>query len=615
MLGMYSKLDPENGFFPSSIPNLYFSPEMKWNYSSSSLYLIGDVYDFFDTEVIFDSKNLDSSFDQLFQKHGEDFVSKIIGNFLFWYRPNNLDTVFLVNNRHEATKLFFSESETKFLFSSSLQALISMIGKTPNPNFGSIRLFMANGFNLSEHLQIEGIQKALPADYFIFRKDPLTYERKSYWKKVFRFQRAKEIDVESKLQEYEWAYQKGIEYFLKSKGTPSVGCLLSGGHDTSFLVAQTRQVFSGPIHTFTVEFPGWRFDEGPYARRVAEKFGCIHHPISFQPSHLDSLVPMIQSIEEPVLGSSLSLYCLAKEAKPFVDVLLGGDGGDTVWGEYYPVEEYHRFVKVLPPFARSLAHTGSKILRDIFDWERFWELEHVASLFVENSYHQDFLRKLCTYRHFGDSFQKELLYKRFLDAPYSKAHNEVVFTDANFGEALIEGKLLNGFYTYQGHHTTKLCESSGIEFYMPTIQPHVLKFIMELPKQWINGGNAFQRLSNSKKINRVFHKKALSKYFKKEEIYNRSFDMPWFKLLLPRKELLSALSDSLKRRGWYQHSAIDGIFDSFQSQKPKDHEILELKNHGYRIFTLLCLEIWSKIFLDGTLVKKDEKIEDFLSRS
>jgi glutamate dehydrogenase (NADP+) len=77
-----------------------------------------------------------------------------------------------------------------------------------------------------------------------------------------------------------------------------------------------------------------------------------------------------------------------------------------LWGEYYPVAEYHRYVKNSPLFLRRFFHSISTVLRDVFDWERFWELEHVASLFTEDNYYNDFMRKLCTYRHFTDEMQK-----------------------------------------------------------------------------------------------------------------------------------------------------------------------------------------------------------------
>ncbi len=614
MLGFHSLNFRKNLFLEVNLPHLFFSPETQFEFRSSRLLLIGKIYGLIDTEIQFQPEDPTTSIDLLFEKYGEDFVTKINGNHLFWYQPQNSDHIFLVNNRHESGKLFFAKNGNAFFFSTSLRELQNLTGGESNPEFGSIRSFLANGFTISEKTQVKGIEKIQPGDYFQYSSERNEFIRKSYWKRAHNSKRTPFANLELKLDEYEKLYQQGIRDFLVTNPQSAIGCLLSGGHDTSFLVAQTRKVFSGPLHTFTVVFPEWKFDEGPIAQKVAEKFGCIHHPISFGPSDLDELITMIYHIQEPVLGSSLSLHCLAKKARQHVSVIFGGDGGDTIWGEYYPVEEYHRYAKNLPYPIRLALHQTAKALRDCFDWERFWELEHVASLFSSKNYLPDFLRKLCTYRHFHQDFQKEILKEEIFRIPYSTAHNEIVFEKDRFGENLIEGKLLNGFYTYQGHHTIKLCEANQIEFFMPTIQPKVLAFVSSLPMEWINGGNSFQRLTNNKRINRLFHKKALQRHFEKNEIYNRSFDMPWFQILKPRQALLVALKESLFKRGWYQTEAITKLFAAFQDQRVKEHEILELKNHGYRLISLLSLEVWCRLFLDQIPYRVDLSLEELLSQ-
>jgi asparagine synthase (glutamine-hydrolysing) len=212
------------------------------------------------------------------------------------------------------------------------------------------------------------------------------------------------------------------------------------------------------------------------------------------------------------------------------------------------------------------------------------------------------MRRLCTYRHFSDEFQQELFTPDFLASTLmSRSSIDLQFNEKNFSEMLIESKLINGFYLYQSFHTTKSFERFDVDFYLPTINKDLMTFITSLPSEWVNGGTSLQRLTNSKKINRLFHKKALQRYLRKDEIYNRSFDIPWYRILKPRKHLLEVLRRRLKKRGWYQERALDRLFDEFPRQAAKDHELLELKHHGYRIFTLLSLEVWCTEFIDGGL--------------
>jgi asparagine synthase (glutamine-hydrolysing) len=257
----------------------------------------------------------------------------------------------------------------------------------------------------------------------------------------------------------------------------------------------------------------------------------------------------------------------------------------------------------------------ARFARKVTDWERFWELEHVAGLFAQPDYHRDFLRKLCTYRHFDDAFQASILRKDVFETPHARSHLEIEFRNDNFSDALIEGKLFNGFYTYQSHHTTKLAEYHGMDLFLPTVDWEFMSFICRLPKNWVNGGTALHRLSNNKRINRRFHKRALARYFQPGEIYNRSFDIPWYNILRPRKHLLEKLLQQLRKRGWYQEKALGTLFAEFMTQSVKDNELLELKHHGYRIFTLLSLEIWCQEYLDGRFSADDKNLvlEDYFA--
>ncbi len=605
--------DPES-LFPNHWDRLHFSltqGHLSKN-ERGSLAFEGHIWRFLNTSVPFQKNDPLGSFLELFEKHGESFVSHIDGMFLLLFAPKN-EKMFLVNNRQQASRLYYAETKDGLFFSGSFKQLLLDSKISREPNFSSIRSFLANGFTISHETQLKNVHKLLPADYFVFHNS--SWERKTYWPGDMRFDRRPFKNLEAHLDEYERLYRSGIQRFLEGKNPKSVGSLLSGGHDTSYLVAQASQVVRSPLHTYTVTFPGWKFDEAEYAKNVAEKFRTKHYPIPFGPEYLDKMLGLILANEEPVVGSSLPLHVLAEAAGKQVDTLLGGDGGDTLWAEYHPVAEYHRLTHRLPMFAKKALHGAAKAARNITDWERFWELEFVAELFTDPNYNEDFLRKLCTYRHFSDSVQNDVLAPELLRAPYARSHLEIPFHNKTFANALIEGKLYNGFFTYQAFHTAKIAQYFGMELFLPTIDKELMGFICSLPNEWVNGGTALHRLSNNKTHNRRFHKKALSRYFKREEIYNRSFDIPWYNILRPRKVLLERLLARLQARGWYQPAALNRIFQEFMTQHIKDHELLELKHHGYRIFTLLSLEIWCMEYLDGRFSSDDKNLvlEEYLA--
>ena len=547
-----------------------------------------------------------------FLSENPDAWGRLDGLFLLIHYSVEKNHLLILNNNYQLTKLYYTVVDNSLLFSHQLQLLLPHL-KERRPYFPSLMGFLRNGFNQSEKTQIEGINKLLPSQRISVLEGELTVE--DCWSDHYVVHRTPFSDIETHLDAYESTYQKTLHNYLEARQPDELGTLLSGGHDTSFVMIQASKAWKKPVHCFTTVFPGWGFSEQSYAESTCNKFGGTFHPQEFSGKDMDLLTDLILGCEEPVLGSSLPLHALAKNASNYTDTLMGGDGGDTLWGEYHPVGEFHRWVHRWPLPLRQLIHKAALFLRNTSDWERFWELEHVARLFARKDMYDNFLGDLCTYRHFSPDFLNEILVPEFSSHPPSRSRMEVPFNNKNFDEALIEGKLLNGFFTYQSFQQTRSMNAFGMEFFLPVVQKDMMDFVNSLPMNWINGGTTFHRLINSKTTNRKFHKFALARYLKKEEIYNRSFDIPWHLIFKDRQSTLNLACSALKNRGWFQPEALDRLFSEFKSQKNKDYELLELKSHGYRIMTLMSIEVWARLFLDqpSSPPGPEVSLDEFLS--
>lgn len=547
----------------------------------------------------------------LFKQLGPSFAGQLDGDFLFIFYERDQQKLSIVNNRSQAHKLYYFKGPDYLAFADHLKTLKKMI-PPPTIHLGSVLGFVSNGFTISDQTQLTDVKKLLPA--FSIEASRSEFKLLEYWRQDFKFEKKSFGNIDDAIDLYENLYRSGIENFIEGHQTKDLGTLLSGGHDTSFCLIEAGQVFPKSLHTFTCTFPDWAFNEEDYARHISRKMGARFHAVPFLPSDLDQVITLIDNCQEPVVGSCLPLHILGRKAAQYVDTLLGGDGGDTLWGEYYPVQEYHRWIKNFPTPMRRAAHSLTKGLRDLTDWERFWELEHVSSLFVDDNYYDDFLRKLCTYRHFPDSLQREIFQAQVFENSIPKSSLEIAFTKDNFDRSLIEAKLYNGFFTYQSFSQYRTLEAHNLAVFFPTLSKPVVDFICSLPWNWVNGGTPLHRLTNNKTINRRFHKVALSRYLGRDEIYNRSFDMPWHSILKPRLAVLEKLLSALKRRGWFETKGLEKLFKEFKEQKVKDHELLELKHHGYRIYTLLVLEVWTRLYVDNlTGFDEQTRLEDFLS--
>jgi asparagine synthase (glutamine-hydrolysing) len=144
-----------------------------------------------------------------------------------------------------------------------------------------------------------------------------------------------------------------------------VGILLSGGIDSSLVTAMASECSSKPVKTFTITFPGHRsYNEGPYARRVAEHFGTDHHELEAEPATVDLLPTLAQYYDEPLGDSSLvATYLVSRLTREHVTVALAGDGGDELFAGY---QHYmmglrnQRLLKIAPQFLRAIVAASAR---------------------------------------------------------------------------------------------------------------------------------------------------------------------------------------------------------------------------------------------------------------
>lgn len=119
-----------------------------------------------------------------------------------------------------------------------------------------------------------------------------------------------------------------------------VGVLLSGGVDSSLVTALAASTSSKPLRTFTIAFPGYGpYDEGPYARIVADHFGTEHNELVAKPASIELLPTLAKQYDEPMCDSSMvPTYLLSRLIRQHCTVAVGGDGGDELFGGYYNYE-------------------------------------------------------------------------------------------------------------------------------------------------------------------------------------------------------------------------------------------------------------------------------------
>ena len=552
----------------------------------------------------------------LFIKHGIGFRSLLDGHYFILIHEIDEQRLWLINDRYRITNLYYLEHRGVLYFANSVQLLLESLPTTPPFDLRAIPSFLETGFSYTEHTWFEGMQRLLPT--FCLRLEDHGVALDHYWGEEYRFERRPVGDLERSLDRYEELWRESIDGYLNQHRPEQLGCMLSGGHDTSYLFIHASEAFDRPVHGFTAAFEGFGFDEAPKARWVADRYGGVHHRVPFGPDDLDLVPAMIRGVEEPVSGSSLPIYKCARAAgSRGMDTVLAGDAGDTLWGEYYPVAEWHRYLRHLPALGRRLLHGLVRRGAELSDWERLWEAEHVLSLFARDNMYERFFGRLCAYRHYNEDLLRELLPRALFPTidPYG-CLLDLPVNGENFYDSLVETKMLYGVFPYMIPPTRKGLESLGLGFHSPYLDRGVAEFINSLPHEWLNHGSSFALLTNDA-LKRRFHKLALLRYLPRRFVFSvqQSMDVPFHALLKPRPGVLNRLYARLLRRGWFDPATLERIFREFPQHRVKPHEIVQLSHHGYRIYTLLTLEVWCMEFLDGRInspLDENLSLEEYL---
>jgi len=242
--------------------------------------------------------------------------------------------------------LFYASVGKGLAFGSELKALTPVPGLSFVPRPASIDCYFAFGHVLAPSTIYEDIYKLEPGSLLrLPATGPFTIQR--YWRLSYRT--ATPASDAAWVERFREELTSTVRRHLLSD--VPLGAFLSGGVDSSAVVAAMKQVSDEPVRTFTIGFDDPRFDESPYARRVAEHLGCIHTELKVQVEDVSRIAPLVAgAYDEPFADSSaVPTWYLSKLAREHVTVALSGDGGDEIFAGY----GRHRSERLLATYGRT----------------------------------------------------------------------------------------------------------------------------------------------------------------------------------------------------------------------------------------------------------------------
>jgi asparagine synthase (glutamine-hydrolysing) len=284
----------------------------------------------------------------LYEQDGEACVNRLRGMFAFalWDEPRR--TLLLARDRLGIKPLYYSQTPEGVVFGSELKALTQSPWVSRQVDTRSLAAYLRYGYVPDPYSIFEGVHKVPPGCTIVIRDGRSSAPRR-YWD-LGEFYREGGTPVhEAEASDALWErLTESVRLHLVSD--VPVGAFLSGGVDSSGILSIMVRHSREPVSTFSVGFREDRFNELPYARRVAEHFGTRHHELLVEPANLDVLECVLSAFDEPFAdASAIPTFLVSRLAREHVKVVLSGDGGDELFAGYdrYLVDHRRRYASLV----------------------------------------------------------------------------------------------------------------------------------------------------------------------------------------------------------------------------------------------------------------------------
>lgn len=347
-----------------------------------------------DTEVLMD----------LYAQKGHAALPELNGMFAFAFYHRGKNELLLARDRAGKKPLYYTELNGIFAFSSEIKALLTLPWIKPETDDHALYDFLTFNQLDPPRTMFKGIYKLGPGECMTVSQKGIVL-KEEYWKPEYSdFNSKGESELTDRLFEL---FDQSVQYRMVAD--VPVGAFLSGGVDSSAVVALMRKYATGAIKTYSVGFEGQPdYDERIHAHKVAEMFQTEHHEVLISPQDISEFLPRIVEIfDEPMAdATAIPIYFISKLARANGSIVVQtGDGADELfagyrgWKKYRDIYPWYNRVASLPKFIRSglalvnesgrESRTREIIHRAASGQELFWGS---AKAFKEHS-KKDFLNK------------------------------------------------------------------------------------------------------------------------------------------------------------------------------------------------------------------------------
>jgi asparagine synthase (glutamine-hydrolysing) len=563
---------------------------------SVSIVFNGEIYNYKEQRALLEEKGrrvrTDSDTEvivQLYQEFGKNCLDHLRGMFAFAIWDQNDESLFAARDHLGQKPLFYSEGSDQLLFASEIKALLAARPSLAVMDTESLDQYLSFRIIVSPRTMFREIRKLPPGHALKYsQRDGLETYR--YW----------DLDYEPKYSDSEDELVERLEAQLIDAlrhhivSDVPVGAFMSGGLDSTLVVSMLmKHVVKEPIQTFSVGLPYRQFDEAPYARMVAERYGTKHREKIIVPSLIGTLPKLVWHLDEPSDPLSVCTYLISEMASQHVKVVLGGDGGDELFGGYdrYYGNLYAGLYAQIPAGLRK--RIIGPILRRLPGGGWYKSRAHQARWLHRLSFLDGAERYAASLGYFYFDFeQREQLYGpaiggQFRQMDPSSSIREP-FEHAGATE-LVDRMLYADSQARLPDHPVMILDrmtmAHSLEARSPFMDHRLAEFAARLPVEMKVRGRSLRRLQMR-----------LAQRYLPDQVLARP--KQGFSSALPYMlgDEYSLLYERLLRDS---HLGRDGFYRQIQINALVDQHNRGDADHGNRLWLLINSEVWYRMFIEG----------------
>ena len=521
----------------------------------------------------------------LYEEYGEECVQHLNGMFGFALWDDRRKKLLIARDRAGEKQIYYALKGGKFVFGSEIKCLLQSDVVSRDIDYDALDAYLTYLYVPSPATIFRDVRELPAAHLLVFDRDGLRIRR--YWDLDFR------IDRKSDAREYVDAFAERFRHSVRSRLVSDVplGALLSGGIDSSAVVAAMSEFASEPVRTFCIGYgeEGAYYDERRYAKMVAERFGTQHQEFVVKPQIAEIIPEIVRAFDQPFADSSaIANYYVFRETRRHVKVVLSGLGGDEVGAGY----------------ERHLGIRWQKRYRDLPQWLREGVVERVVNLLPDSRKGNRLVERVKRFVRSG-ALPEDQAYQRYVSA-FDPGMRRELYSD-RLARSIRSEATYDGFDRFFNRNgiadvlnralyadimmylpgdlltlTDRMSMAHSIEARAPFVDHELMEFMATVPPELKLRGFDKKHLL----------KRAFSDTLPKEILYRRKqgFTVPltvWF-----RNELNPLIQRVLSKPriesvGLFRWPVVERMLAEHMERR---------ENHHSRIWALLMFMVWHELY-------------------